>query len=107
MNSLAQHSELFRPYSQLGDIDKKWCLLFIDYLKHKALNLNFQRSKDPNKRKEVLIGQNSQNRLIATLNNALNTAVRESLIAHNPMNELNAKEKVPAKKGTREFLSHK
>lgn len=42
MNSLAQHSELFRPHSQLGDIDKKWCLLFIDYLKHKALNLNFQ-----------------------------------------------------------------
>lgn len=107
MNSLAQHSELFRPHSQLGDIDKKWCLLFIDYLKHKALNLNFQRAKDPNKRKEVLIGQNSQNRLIATLNNALNTAVRESLIAHNPMNELNSKEKVPAKKGTREFLSHK
>ena len=80
MNSLAQHAELFRPHSQLGDIDKKWCLLFIDYLKHKALNLNFQRSKDP---------------------------VRESLIAHNPMNELNSKEKVPAKKGTREFLSHK
>lgn len=106
MNSLAQHSELFRPHSQLGDIDKKWCILFIDYLKHKALNLNFQRSKDPNKRKEVLIGQNSQNRLIATLNNALNTAVRESLIAHNPMNELNAKEKVPAKKGkTNKWLS--
>ncbi|MDO4161366.1 MAG: phage integrase SAM-like domain-containing protein [Prevotellaceae bacterium] len=107
MNSLAQHVELFRPHSQLGDIDKKWCLLFIDYLKRKALNLNYQRSKDPNKRKEVVIGQNSQNRLIATLNNALNTAVRESLITHNPVNDLDSKEKVPAKKGTREFLSQK
>ena len=84
MNSLAQHAEQFRPHTQLGDVDKKWCLLFIDYLKHKALNLNYQRSKDDKKRKEVLIGQNSQNRLIATLNNAMNTAVRESLIASQP-----------------------
>lgn len=107
MQSLSKHVNRFRKNTILCDVDKKWCLLFIDYLKHKALNLNYQRSKCIEKRREKPLSQNSQNRIIRSLNYVMNWAVRESLIPRNPMYELDARDKVPAKQGNRNYLTKK
>ena len=106
MQSLANHIEVYAGAGvTFKDVDKKWILSFIDYLKNNALNQNFQRAKDEANRKKVPISQNTQHRLIVNLNYVMNAAVRDGVIRSNPMKELSKREKVAEKKGTREYLS--
>lgn len=106
MQSLANHVEIYSGADTLiKAIDKKWLLGFIAYLKNEALNANFMRSKKKENRKEVGISQNTQHRIIVNMNYVLNAALKDGLIATNPMLGISAKEKVSAKKGTREYLS--
>lgn len=106
MQSLANHIEVYAGAGvTFKDVDKKWILSFIDYLKNNALNQNFQRAKDEANRKKVPISQNTQHRLIVNLNYVMNAAVRDGVIRSNPMKELSKREKVAEKKGTREYLN--
>ena len=106
MQSLANHVEIYSGADTLiKAVDKKWLLGFISYLKNEALNANFMRSKKKENRKKVGISQNTQHRIIVNMNYVLNAALKDGLIATNPMLGISAKEKVSAKKGTREYLS--
>lgn len=106
MQSLANHVEIYSGADTLiKAVDKKWLLDFISYLKNEALNANFMRSKKKENRKKVGISQNTQHRIIVNMNYVLNAALKDGLIATNPMLGISAKEKVSAKKGTREYLS--
>ena len=106
MQALENHIETFAGRGiTFRDVNKKWLLGFISYLKNDALNQNYQRAKDAEKRKEVRISQNTQHRVIVNLNYVLNAAWRDGLIRQNPMGLLSSRDKVAAKKGTREYLS--
>lgn len=106
MESLAKHIRAFTDEDvTFKEIDKDWCLRFIDYLKHDALNFNYLRTEHDERKKEVRISQNTQHRLIVSLNRVFKKAVKRGLIALNPMAELEHDDKVSAKKGTREYLT--
>ena len=106
MQALENHIETYAGKDVVfRDVDKAWLLGFISYLKNKALNQNYQRAKDAEKRKEVRISQNTQHRIIVNLNFVLAAALRDGLIRQNPMSLLSNRDKVAAKKGTREYLS--
>ena len=106
MQALANHVEVYAGKDIVfKDIDKKWIQGFISYLKTEALNQNFLRAKDERNRKNVRISQNTQHRVIVNLNYVLNAALRDGIIRSNPMSELSSRDKVAAKKGTREYLS--
>lgn len=109
MWSLRKHIEIFDADVTFRQIDEDWVRRFIDYLKHDALNLNFTRVNDDDKKKKVKISQNTQHRIIVKLNQVLKMASRgkNRLIASNPMDALDSKEKVSAKPGTREYLDEK
>ena len=106
MQALANHIETYAGKDiSFKDINKKWIQGFISYLKTEALNQNFLRAKDEKNRKNVRISQNTQHRVIVNLNYVLNAALRDGVIRSNPMGELSSRDKVAAKKGTREYLS--
>lgn len=105
LNSLAKHIEIFDAGVKFGEVDLEWVYSFLDYLKRDALNINFLRAKDVAKRSEIHLSQNSQNRLIRNLNYVMNKAVRAGIIASNPMQGLDKKDKVSAKTGTRTYLT--
>ncbi|MBR2232373.1 MAG: site-specific integrase [Prevotella sp.] len=104
LGSLKKHIGIFDKDARMGKLDRQWCLRFIDYLKHGALNLNYLRTDDE-RRKELPLSQNSQNRLIRNLNYVLNEAVKEKVIVANSMSLLDRKEKIKYKPGTRSFLT--
>lgn len=106
MNSLAKHVEAYAGKNVIfKDIDLDWVRGFIRYLKYDALNVNFTRTEDTERRREYKIGQNTQNRLIRNINYVLKKAVKAKFISSNPMNGLDDDEKIPAKSGTREYLT--
>lgn len=106
MKSLVNHITEYRGENVLlRDVNREWLLGFISYLKHDAFNVNYMRSKKPENNKKVGISANTQHRIIVNMNFVLNAAVRDGLLTTNPMNEISSKEKVAAKKGTREYLS--
>lgn len=103
--SLAQHIELYKGKKVLlSDIDKQWCLGFLDYLKYEALNLNYTRSKDEEKNKDLPLSSNSQVRLSRNLNTMLKKALRQGLICENPFSMIETQDKPKEKKGTRVYM---
>ncbi len=105
LKSLAKHIVRYAGEGvTFKDVDLKWCVGFIDYLKSDAINLNYQQAKDQSKRKELGISQNSQVRLQRNLSYVLNKAVKASLISANPMQSLNKDDKVKPVSGTRHYL---
>lgn len=106
MNSLAKHIDVFAGQDvTLGEVDEAFVRRFVSYLKTEALNLNMMRTMDEKRRREVKIAQNTQNKLIRCLNFVLNKARKAKFIANNPMDLLEKEDKVPAKAGTREYLT--
>jgi len=104
-NALLEHIKRFDKNIKLGGVDLDWIYNFIHYLKYEALNLNFQKSKDISKNKDVKITQNTQKRLERNLNFILNKAAKSSLIISNPMGKLDRSDKITTKAGTRTYLT--
>lgn len=103
--SLAQHIELYKGKNVLlSDIDKQWCLGFLDYLKYEALNLNYTRSKDDKKNKDLPLSSNSHVRLSRNLNTMLKKALRQGIISENPFSLIETQDKPKEKKGTRVYM---
>lgn len=103
--SLAQHIELYKDKKVLlSDIDKQWCLGFLDYLKYEAPNLNYTRSKDEEKNKDLPLSSNSQVRLSRNLNTMLKKALRQGLISENPFSMIETQDKPKEEKGTRVYM---
>ena len=104
-NALLEHIKRFDKNIKLGGVDLDWIYNFIHYLKYEALNLNFQKSKDISKNKDIKITQNTQKRLERNLNFILNKAAKSSLIISNPMGKLDRSDKITTKAGTRTYLT--
>lgn len=104
--SLSKHIEQYSGLStKFEDVNVQWIRGFINYLKHDALNFNYLRTEKIERRREIKISQNSQNRLIRNITTVLRKAVEEKHLSRNPMDSISSKEKVSQKMGTREFLS--
>lgn len=106
MNSLKKHIISYKGEDVLfQDIDEDWVRGFASYVRHDALNINFTRTKNEERRKENKISQNTQHRLLVNLNFVLNKAVKDKYMSSNPMECLDKNEKVKAVDGTREYLT--
>ena len=106
LKALALHVEAYAGKDiQFKDLTLDWIRGFVDYLKNDALNFNYLRSKNKDKRKLISISQNSQCRLQRNLNYALNKAVKAKIIASNPMSGLDKEDKVKQVSGTRFYLT--
>lgn len=103
--SLAQHIELYKGKKVLlSDIDKQWILGFLDYLKYEAPNLNYTRSKDEEKNKDLPLSANSQVRLSRNLNTMLKRAFKKGLISENPFAMIETEDKPKEEEGTRVYM---
>lgn len=105
LNALLKHVDIYEKGVRVGSINIEWVRSFIKYLKNDALNLNYQRTKKLDRRKEVKLSQNTQNRLIRNLNFIFNKAVKANVMAENPVSKLEKSDKVATKEGTRVYLT--
>lgn len=104
-HSLATHLErCFGHNIRFKDVDQKWILRFLSYLKTEAVNLNFVRTEDENRRKELPLSDNSQLRIYRNLNTVLSIAVKQDIIPINPCSLIDKKDKPKEKKGSRLYL---
>lgn len=82
----------------MGDIDKNWAIGFIEWMK----NTYKVNAGDEN---EKTLSDNSIRSYISLLSNALNSAVRNDMLAENPFNRLSSDERVKKPESTREYLT--
>lgn len=94
MQRLMKHLAIYMPDLLLKDIDRSFCVGFTDYLRS-ATALNSKKSLSTATQCELLNG----------LSIMLNEAVREGMIARNPMCLLNASERIKKPESTREYLN--
>ena len=81
----------------LANVDVDWCRGFIAYL---STARNSVCKKDP-----VVISNGAAHHHQAVLNGALNRAVRDGILASNPLKMLGSKEKFQPSESNREFLT--
>ncbi len=103
--SMARHIDIYSSDVRIGKVNDEWCKKFIEYLQKDALNLNYQRSTDIKKRKAVKLSANTQNKFVRNLNGVLNQAVRDKLIAVNPLRDLDKSYKIKTESRTRTYLT--
>ena len=94
MRRLKRHLAIHKPNLRLKDIDRAFCVGFTDYLRS-ATALNSKKKLTPA----------TQYELLNALSITLNEAVREGMIARNPMCLLNASERIKKPESTREYLN--
>lgn len=94
MKRLSRHLLKFRPSSGLADINREYCVGFVDYLRSaRALNSDKQ------------LMQATQFELQNAFSYILNEAVRDELIDSNPMRLLNSSERIKSPESSREYLT--
>jgi integrase len=104
LNSLSQHMALcFGDNIRFNQIDKKFVLKFIDYLKT-ANNLNYQRAK-AKKKKILTIGKNAQYNLFKKFAFVIGEAVKDGYITNNPIKLLEPKQKPSPDNTERQYLT--
>ena len=84
----------FNAKAAMRDINRDFCLAFIDFLRNTYVS--------PNGKK---LSQFTCVSYFGCFRGALNAAVREEIIAENPVNRLNADEKIKMPESKREFLT--
>lgn len=94
MHRLMKHLAIHMPDLRLKDIDRSFCVGFADYLRS-ATALNSKKT----------LSAATQYELLNALSITLNEAVREGLIARNPMCLLNSSELIKKPESTREYLT--
>ena len=84
----------FNAKAAMRDINRDFCLAFIDFLRNTYVSPNGKR-----------LSQFTCVSYFGCFRGALNAAVREEIIAENPVNRLNADEKIKMPESNREFLT--
>lgn len=103
--SLSKHIEQFNgKETTFKEVDKDFILRFFDYLKT-AKNFNHQRAEDEDRRKDVVLSQNTQHNLYMKFKYVLRKAVKAEILPTNPMDKLENSDKPKAEDGTREYLT--
>ena len=91
---LKRHLEKYRQGSMIKDIDRGFCIGFVDYLRS-AHALNADKPLSPA----------TQFELLNALSIVLNEAVRQNIIQRNPLTQLTASERIRRPESTREYLT--
>ena len=94
INNTVKILNLYHSGALLKDVDKPFCIGFIDYMRNKY------RTRNGNPLSAVTIANNTR-----ALSCALNKAVRDGVITQNPLHTLSASEKPQIPQSKREFLS--
>lgn len=106
LKALALHLKAFRGDKlRISDVDKNFILSFIAYLRNDAQNINFQRSDNKEKWRDVPLSENSQHRLFVNLHYVIKKAIKVKMLARDPFLELDVEDKPKEKNGTREYLT--
>ena len=106
LQALVRHLKVFRgEYVRVSDVDKKFVLDFVRYLRNEANNINYLRAEDNNRWRDVALSENSQHRLFVNLHYVIKKALKEKIIARDPFLELDTDERPKEKSGTREYLT--
>lgn len=85
---------LYKKKVKMGDIDKDWCVGFIDWLQH-TYKTRWDRPLSPK----------SASNYVGYLSTALNAAVRAEVIPENPFMSLAPMERIKVPESKREFLT--
>lgn len=103
--SLSKHIEAFSgKNTTFKEVDKEYILQFFEYLKN-AKNFNHQRAEDEERRKDVVLSQNTQHNLYMKFKYVLRKAVKAEILPSNPMDKVENSDKPKAEDGTREYLT--
>ena len=94
INRLKKMLELFHEDIPLADVDKQFCLGFINFLK------NEYKTKSDNP-----ISSKSGFNIVGELSTAMNAAIREGYIQSNPVSKLTPTEKFLPREQVREYLT--
>ena len=94
INNTVKMLNLYQSGALLKDVDKPFCIGFIDYMRNKY------RKSNGKPLSTVTIANNTR-----ALSCALNKAVRDGVINQNPLHTLSASEKPQIPQSKREFLS--
>lgn len=87
--------EAFNGKVTLQQIDKKFCLGFLDYIQHKYVSDKTHKH----------INQLTARNYYRCLNSALNSAVQNGMITYNPFTKIAPKDKIKMQEGKREYLT--
>lgn len=87
-----------QPFVTLDEVNADFCRGYVKFLR------NFPNSHIIHSEPRP-ISQNTANRYLGMFSTTLNNAVRQGIIKNNPMNELDAKERIQPKDGTKEYLT--
>ena len=100
-NSLNKYmTQAKRSLITLEEVDADFCRGYIKYLRT-FTNSNYKKENA----KDHVISQNTSQNYQGLFSTALNKAVRAGIIPQNPMKQLDAKERIQRKDGTKEYLT--
>lgn len=103
LQALAKHIGTYSgEATRLADVDKVYILGFVEYLRT-AKNNNYTRNLEAGK--VECLSQNTQHNLFMKFKHVLRCAVKNDILASNPMDKLDVSDKPKEEAGTREFLS--
>lgn len=104
-HSLSSHiARCFGDNVSFRDVDKKWVQRFLEYLKNEAVNLNYVRTANLERRQLIPLSENSRLRLFRNLNSILSQAIRDDIIQSNPCEHIDRIDKPKEKKSQRTYL---
>lgn len=93
---------------KLSQVDKKYCLGFIEYLKTaESMPKGKKNAKEPEKTKRTIkqLSQSTQALYLRFLNSALDMAVKREMIVSNPIRDIDRDDKISAPPSHREYLT--
>lgn len=104
LQALAKHVSLYSgDRTQLSQVDKRYILGFVSYLKT-AKNFNFKRT-GTERDKNLYLSQNTQHNLFMKFKYVIKKAIRADIITSNPFEKIENSDKPKEEDGTREFLT--
>lgn len=101
LSRLLRHLNKYKSDARVIDVDKQFCIGFIDYLRT-AVSLKASKDSSKAPKRLALI---TQAEMLNTLSIVLNEAVREGLLQTNTIRLLSQTEKIKIPQSTREYLT--
>lgn len=106
LKALALHLKAFRGDNiRISDVTTNFVKEFVMYLRNDASNINYLRSEDDEKKRDLPLSENSRHRLFVNLHYVIKKAIKAKMLPRDPFLELDTEDKPKEKSGTREYLT--
>lgn len=101
LNTIEQYlMQTHRTHITLEEVDTDFCRGYIKFLR------KFQDSRyKKDDKEEHIISPNTQHSYLALFSTCMNNATRQGIIQGNPLNDLDARERIQPKEGKKEYLT--